>query len=179
MGWAGNVWAAAPVWREAEREWRRVSALIPRENRSEVRYEELIRHPKRELGRIAGFLDLEYAPEMLDYPSRSAYEAPDPRIVDRWREKLSMRELAWLEREIGPELRARGYSASPVRAAWIPAPRRLALRLGDRVGRLQFRVRRYGARLWVQHQFARRFRLTGFARAAALQMRSIDTAFLK
>ncbi len=179
MGWAGNVWAAAPIWREAEREWRRVSALVPRENRIEIRYEELIRDPKRELSRITGFLDVEVAPEMVDYPARSQAEAPDPRMVERWREKLSLRELAWLEREIGTELRARGYAASAVAPAWIPAPRRLALRFGDRAGRLQFRMRRYGARLWVQHQVARRFRLGAFARAAAPQMRSIDAALLK
>jgi Sulfotransferase family len=179
QGWAGNVWSAAAVWRAAEREWRRISALIPRENRIEVRYEDLIRGPKRELSRIASFLDLEYAPEMLDYPVRSAHGAPDPRFAERWREQLSVRELGWLEREIGPELRARGYPPSCVPAAWIPAPRRVALRLGDRAGRLQFRVRRHAARLWVQHQVARRFRRAFFARPAALRVRAIDAAFLE
>ena len=179
MGWAGNVWASAPVWREAEREWRQASALIPRENRIEVRYEDLIRDPKRELSRICEFLDLDYAPEMLEYPLRSSYAAPDPRVIERWRDSLTARELGWLEREIGPELRARGYAASRARPAWIPAPRRLALQLGDRAGRLRFRVRRYGARLWVKHQVARRFRLAAFAHAASRQMHTIDAAYLK
>lgn len=179
MGWAGNVWAAAPVWREAEREWRRVSTFVPRENRIELRYEDLLRDPQRELTRVCAFLDVPYAPEMLEYPARSSYEAPDPRVVERWREKLSARELAWLEREIGAELRARGYAPSPVRPAWIPAPRRAALRLGDRVGRLRFRMHRYGTRLWMKHQLSRRFRLGAFARAAALQMRRIDALSLK
>ncbi|HEY8123790.1 MAG TPA: sulfotransferase [Myxococcota bacterium] len=179
MGWAGNVWAAAPVWREAEREWRRVSALIPREHRIELHYEALIRDPRRELTRLCAFLGLDYAPEMLDYPKRSAYQAPDPRLTERWRERLSDRELGWLERELGAQLRARGYAPSRVRAAWIPAPRRAALLLGDRFGRLRFRVRRYGARLWAAHQLGRRLRLTAFARAAALRMQTIDAAYLK
>ena len=172
-------WASAPVWREAEREWCQASALIPLENRIEVRYEDLIRDPKRELSRICEFLDLDYAPEMLEYPLRSSYAAPDPRVIERWRDSLTARELGWLEREIGPELRARGYAASRARPAWIPAPRRLALQLGDRAGRLRFRVRRYGARLWVKHQVARRFRLAAFAHAASQQMQTIDAAYLK
>jgi hypothetical protein len=179
MGWTGNVWAAAPVWRDAEREWRRVSTFVPHENRLELRYEDLVRSPQRELTRVCAFLDLPYASEMLAYPARSKYAAPDPRVAERWREKLSARELAWLEREIGPELRARGYAASPVRPAWIPAPRRAALRLGDRAGRMRFRMRRYGTRLWMKHQLARRFRLPSFARAAALQMQGIDAGYLK
>jgi hypothetical protein len=179
MGWAGNVWAAAPVWREAERAWRALASRVPRERRIEVRYEQLVRDPERELSRVCAFLGVAYDAAMLEYPKRTRYAEPDPRIAERWREELSARELAWLEREIGPELRARGYAPSAVRPAWIPAPRRMALQLGDRAGRLRFRVRRYGARLWVKHQVARRFRLAAQARAAALQMRTIDAALLK
>jgi len=179
MGWAGNVWAAASVWRDAEREWRRLCARVPSERRIEVRYEDLVGDPRGELTRICSFLDLGYSPEMLDYPARSSYQAPDPRIASRWREKLSSRELAWLEREIGPELRARAYAPSRVRAAWIPAPRRLALRLGDRIGRVRFRMRRYGTGLWAKHQVARRFHFAALSRVTAGEMRTIDAGYLK
>ena len=179
MGWAGNVWAAATVWRETERDWRRLCALVPAERRTEVRYEDLVRDPRGELTRICSFLDVSYAPEMLDYPARSTYEAPDPRVISRWREKLSARELAWLEREIGAELRARAYAPSRVAAAWIPAPRRVALRLGDRIGRVRFRMRRYGTGLWAKHQVARRFRFAALRRVTAGQMRTIDAAYVK
>jgi hypothetical protein len=171
LGWAGNVWAAAPAWRAAEREWRRVSALIPRENRLEVRFEDLVRDPRAELSRIAGFLGLEYAPGMLDSPARGSYAAPHPNASERWREQLSTRELALLEREIGPELRARGYAPSLVAPAWIPAPRRLALRLGDRAGRFRFRARQLGARWWARQRLRRRLNLAAFARTVALQAR--------
>ena len=179
MGWAGNVWAAASAWREAERDWLRVCAEVPAERRIELRYEALVRDPRRELTRICEFLGVAYSPEMLDYPLRSNYEAPDPRMTERWREKLSTRELAWLEREIGRELRARAYAPSPVHAAWIPAPRRLALRAGDRLGRARFRMRRYGARLWAKHLVARRFRFATLYRLTLERMRGIDAAYLK
>jgi hypothetical protein len=179
MGWAGNVWAAAPVWREAEREWQRVCAEVPADRRIEIRYEELVRDPRLVLTRLCAFLGVEFAPEMLDYPARSNYEPPDPRMAERWRETLSARELAWLEREIGPHLRARAYAPSRVRAAWLPAPLRLALRVGDRLGRARFRVRRYGARLWAKHQVARRFRFASLYRVTLQRMQAIDVGSLK
>jgi hypothetical protein len=179
MGWAGNVWAAASVWRAAEADWRRLCARVPAERRAEVRYEDLIREPQRELTRVCDFLGVAYSPAMLDYPSRTTYSAPDPSVAERWREALSGRELAWLEREIGADLRARSYAPSRVPAAWIPAPRRLALRLGDRLGRMRFRAQRYGARLWAKHQVARHFRFATLARMTAERMQAIDAAYLK
>jgi hypothetical protein len=179
MGWAGNVWAAASVWRETERDWRRLCAGVPASRRIEVRYEDLVREPRRELTRVCEFLGVRYSPEMLDYPARTSYAPPDPRIIARWREQLSARELAWLEREIGAELRARAYAPSRVRAAWIPAPRRFALRLGDRIGRMRFRMRRYGTGLWAKHQVARRFHFAALRRVTTGQMRTIDAAYLR
>jgi hypothetical protein len=170
-GRAGNVWAAASVWREAEREWRELCAAVPSVRRIEVRYENLVRDAKRELTRICDFLDVAYAPEMVDHPARSAHETPDP--AESWREQLSARELAWLEREIGGGLRARGYAPSRVRAAWLPAPRRLVLRVGDRFGRVRFRMRRQRARV------AQRFGLVELARVAALRLQTIDVAHPK
>jgi hypothetical protein len=139
VGLAGNVWAAASVWRRAELEWRRLCARVPPQRRIELRYEDLVQDPERELTRICAFLGLSYSAEMLATPSRTPTEAPDPRMTEGWRTKLSERELAWLEHAIGAELRDRSYARSRVRAAWIPAPRRLALQLGDRLGRARFR----------------------------------------
>ena len=178
-GLAGNVWAAASVWREAEREWAQLCARLPAERRIELRYEDLVRQPERVLARVCAFLDVDPTPEMLAFPARTRHEAPDPRLAERWREKLSHRELAWLEREIGSELRARGYAESLVPAAWIPAPRRMALRAGDRFGRASFRLRRYGARLWAGHPLARRFRIARLAQLTAQRMQAIDAAVIR
>jgi Sulfotransferase family len=104
-GWAGNVWAAASVWREAESDWRQLCAKLPAERRLELRYEALVRDPQRELTRICDFLDVTYSPEMLEYPARPAYADPGPRVAERWHTRPSERELAWLEREIGAGVR--------------------------------------------------------------------------
>ena len=178
MGWAGNVWSGSRAWVEAERAWRALAQHIPPERRIEVRYEALVSLPERELTRICGFLGVDYSPEMLDYPARTSYEAPDPRLAERWREKLSHRELGLLERAMGAQLRSRGYAPSEVRAAWVPAPRRFALLMGDRAERILFRMRRYGIALWLRQQFAKRFDQPGFRRATE-RMRLIDAALLK
>jgi hypothetical protein len=158
MGWAGNVWAAASAWREAESEWRHLCSDVRPVRRLELRYEALVRAPQRELTRICDFLDVTYSPEMLDYPARTTYVASDPRLAESWR-TLSERELAWLEREIGAELLARSYAPSRVRPAWLPAPRRLALMLGDRLGSARFGAHRYRTLRWAQHRVARHFRV--------------------
>jgi hypothetical protein len=178
MGWSGNVWSGARAWLEAERSWRALAARIPAERRIEVRYEALVAHPARELARLCAFLDVEYSPDMLEYPARSSYEAPDPRLAERWREQLSPRELALLERAMGAELRARDYAPSRVGPAWVPAPRRLALRLGDRFGRMRFRMRRYGVALWLRRQLAKRFDLRPL-RGVLERTRLIDAVLLR
>lgn len=178
MGWAGNVWAAAKVWRDAEHAWRSLATRIPEERRIELRYEALVREPERELTRLCAFLGVDYAPELLEYPLRSTVAAPDARLAERWREQLSARDLSLLAREIGPELAARGYAASDERPAWIPAPRRAALWLDDRIGRLRFRMRRYGVGLWLERQLTRRLGLGGALRVFA-RMQTIDSVLLK
>lgn len=178
MGWAGNVWAGARDWLEAERAWRALAQRIPAERRIEVRYEALVAAPAQELARICDFLDVEYSPDMLDYRARTPYEAPDPRLAERWREGLSPRELSLLERAMGPELRARGYAPSRVDPAWVPAPRRFALQVGDRLARTKFRIQRDGVGSWIQHQLATRLDLRPLRRAIE-RMRLIDAALLK
>jgi len=179
MGWAGNVWVAAPVWREAETSWRSLRAGLPQQRCLEVRYETLVRAPELELGRVCAFLGTSYAPEMLDYPSRSTYGPLDPRLTERWRRLLSRRDLALLERQIGDDLAAAGYPPAGVPPAWIPKPRQLALRLGDRVGRARFRAKRYGVALWLEHQLTRRLGSSAARRGVLERMRRIDIDHLK
>ena len=178
MGWAGNLWAAAKPWREAERTWHSLAARIPENRRMELRYETLVRAPERELTRICTFLGVDYATEMLEYPLHSTYAAPSARFAERWREQLSGRELALLEGEIGRELLARGYAPSGASAAWIPAPRRAALRVGDHIGRMRFRMRRYGFGLWLEQQLTSRLGLGGLGRVFE-RTQAIDVAQLK
>jgi Sulfotransferase family len=98
----------------------------------EVRFEDLILGPERELGRVCEFLDLELRPSMLRYHEtaserlreiglgkpgarnpvpRLAAEPPDPSRVARWRRDMTRREKRRFKRAAGDMLRELGYEA--------------------------------------------------------------------
>ena len=173
-GSAGNVWTASQEWLDAERSWRALALQLPAERQLEVRFEDLVTAPERELARVCAFLGIDDSPEMLAYPERSALEAPDPRLVARWRQRLSRRELSLLEATLGSALRERGYPAGAPRPAWVPAPRRIALAAGDRVARGIARVRRDGAARWLRRQLGRSIRFGSLRGALSARIRRLD-----
>ena len=155
LGWAGNVWSSAPAWAEIEESW---DALLPRLDPAQVhqvRYEELVAHPERELFRICAFLDVDYEPNMLRYPERSSYEAPDPALAEQWRRRLSPRERALLDHSIGRLLVERGYPQGSSHPAQPGGLERAYFGLHDWASRLTWRLRRYGPEL-VLSEFATR-----------------------
>jgi hypothetical protein len=179
MGWAGNVWHAADRWIDAEELWSALAPAVPPGRRLELRYEDLVRAPSKELGRVCAFLGTDYDGRMLDYSRDTSYERPDPKLIGQWRKKLSPEELALLEARIGPMLRERGYEESGVPAARVGAWRRLHLRIESRVGRFRFRRERYGLRHVVRARLARTLGLKGWARRLLLEQNEIDNQHLK
>jgi hypothetical protein len=179
MGWNGNVWAGAQAWSEAERSWRELAAQLTPDRRLEVRFEALVAEPRRELQRICDFVGVDWHTGMLRYPEYTTYGPVDPGMAGRWRGKLSRREQSWLMSEIGESLQARGYPAGDVPPAWIPAPRRLALQIADRMGVIRFRIRRYGLRLWARHHVAVRLGRSDWRRESLVRMQAVDAQFLK
>ncbi len=74
----------------------------------EVRYEDLIADPEKELRRVCEFIELDFEPGMIDPPERSAVEtalAP----VGAWRERLEPDQLEAFEEVAGPMLDELGY----------------------------------------------------------------------
>jgi hypothetical protein len=95
----------------------------------ELRYEALVENPAAALRGVAAFLDLPFAPEMLDYPhgraqrepgfaAKSTRLPPTPGLRD-WRAQLAAEDQLLFEAIAGNLLRELGY-AVPERA--IPAP---------------------------------------------------------
>jgi hypothetical protein len=163
MGWAGNVWHAAERWIAAESLWDALAPRLAPGRVHELRYEDLVRTPERELERLCAFLGVEPDPGMLAYDRDSSYARPDPRLIGRWRTQLAPAELALLEARIGPLLCARGYEPSGV-APVHPGPlRRLALALADRAGRFRFRRERYGLAHVAASRLARLLGLSGLS----------------
>ncbi len=96
----------------------------------EVRYESLIDDPEGTLRTLCGFLAEPYDPAMLEYHAREsggyqqreeAWKGRTRRPIDkssvgRWRNDLTEREIAAVERAVGTaRLRAMGYEPSGVR----------------------------------------------------------------
>ena len=75
----------------------------------QIRYEELVKDPQSVLRHVCGFLGVEYSDEMLSYPVDTTYALPDARNADRWRERLSPREVYLAEMAAGDVLEDVGY----------------------------------------------------------------------
>ena len=177
MGWAGNAWAGAGRWLEAEEQWSKLSATLKSESYLEIRYEDLIRQPEQELARCCALFDLPFHPNMLRYPEDSTYSAPDPAAAERWRQAPS-HQNALVEARVGVLLGQRGYAPSGASSAPPRALHRLWLALHDRIGRFRFRVRLYGLTLVLSHALAHRC-CTRTAQRLQLRMQALDDAHLR
>jgi len=160
LGWAGNVWSSAPAWAEIEESWDALHPPLAPEQVHEVRYEELVAEPERELSHICTFLGIDYEPNMLRYPDRSNYAPPDPTLSQQWRSRLSLRECQLLDHAIGELLDGRGYSQGSGHPAAPTLLERGYFSLQDWASRLAWRFRRYGAQLVLSEFVTRRFGLT-------------------
>lgn len=179
MGWAGNAWAGAEAWVEAEALWDRLCARVPEDRRLEVRYEDLMRDAVPALTRICRFLGTEYDPALLDYAPHSAYDKPSAGYVEPWRRALSSEEVRLVEARIGPLLTARGYAWSGFPAVAVGPKLERRLRREDRLGRLRFGFRRYGAWLMLSGYIARRLGLKSWNQSIRVRRHAIDQAALK
>ena len=179
MGWAGNVWHGAERWIVAEDLWASLAPRLAAGQAFELRYEDLIRAPERELARLCAFLGADYDPGMLDYSKDSSYERPDPKLVGQWRRKLTPEELGLLEARIGPQLRRRGYEESGVPPARVTATRRLRLALEDRLGRFRFRRERYGLAHLGRSKLAQLLGLRAWQKRLRLAENEVDDRHLQ
>jgi hypothetical protein len=119
--------AGVIYWRNHVRAGRRFGEAIPGRY-TEIRYEDLLEQPQRELEKLCGFLDLGFEEQMLDHQSKAeataaTYVGPDVHANLRkplskglrdWRRDISGSELAVLQRLGGSTLAAFGYETSPL-----------------------------------------------------------------
>ena len=130
--------ALGESWRRHVEAGRRAGAGLRRY--TEVRFEELVREPERELKRLCEFLSLAWDPRMLDYAAQGAarvarlkgrrlakgpmipreerqrihtnlVQPPDAERVGVWRKEMTAQERRELEAGAGPLVRELGYAA--------------------------------------------------------------------
>ena len=173
MGWVGNVWKGAEIWLKAEQLWPLVRERLTADRYLEVTYEDLVRAPEDQLGRVCGFLGIAYDPAMLDYTRTTRYERPDPKLAAQWRTKLTPVETRLVEARIGPLLVERGYELSglpPLKVTRLMAGR---LRAQDRLARVRHRLKLMGPRLLALDVLSRRLglkRLQARVRSRAFEL---------
>jgi len=179
MGWAGNVYFGVDHWIASERAFERLATRVEPERIRQLRYEDLLRAPREELTALCRFLGTTYDPEMLTYPSRTTYGAPDPKLIAQWRTELSPREVGLVEGKLGAMLEERGYEPSMTPLV-IPGPAGKAmLALGNRLGRWGFSVRRNGLGLTALDLIARRLPIPSLRDFARRRLGEKEAARLK
>lgn len=137
----GGVGAGTAEWLSSARLAAHNSARFP-SRYLVVRYETLASEPERTLREICAFIDEPYAHEMLDmrgardfreqgsnssYGARAAGEISTDSI-GRFRDVLSARQIAFIQRAAGTEMAALGYDAVPVT---LDRRERMVFRLKD------------------------------------------------
>lgn len=104
------VWA----WADAVARHRSLSRRYPDSYRM-VRFEDLVREPQPEIGRLCAFLGVEPEPAMLEQKvvsrgDRLGETGFDAGAADRWRASITVGEARWLAWLLGRRIEELGYS---------------------------------------------------------------------
>ncbi|MEM9002257.1 MAG: sulfotransferase [Cyanobacteria bacterium P01_F01_bin.86] len=154
-GWSGNAWGAAHRWQRTELEWNALCKLLPEEQRLFVTFEELVKTPVDTLKRITEFLGISYTEELFSYTSRTPYSYPDPRMALKWQKNMAAEDIEMIELALGDLLLERGYPQVSGRKE-ISLFERFNFEFINRWNKFQWRIDRYGWRLWLAQFLARR-----------------------
>ena len=141
-GFSGKTWAQPRSVAQFAARWRvEIEAARRLGRRSEgryleLRYEDLVREPDRELRRICDFASLPWEPEMVDYAGttevaqmpehRNLAQPPTPGLRD-WREQMPPEDARAFEEVAGDVLRDSGYELVDPSGSYPTARGRLEL----------------------------------------------------
>lgn len=178
MGWAGNVLRGLEPWIGAEQSWDRLRPRLAPERFIEVRYEQLVAEPERELARLCGFLGLSFDAAMLDL-SDTSYAPPSASYANQWRRNMGPGEERLVVARVGAMMQARGYEPRDPAPAPIGRFEHLRLRWQDRVARHRFRIARFGLPLYLGELLARSPGARSLHRAVWLRMLEIDKRYMQ
>ena len=99
-----DIIAAGEWWDSNVRLGRRMGSILGEKRYMEVKYEDLVENPEKELARICDFLGEEFSIEMLNYHQQSKESIPVARMEQHYnsdRPPVKSRTYAW-KREMSP-----------------------------------------------------------------------------
>jgi len=118
-----HVYIISLMWRSAVRAGREAVARFGEDRVRIIRYEDLVGDSENVLKSLSTFLNLEYAPSMLEVAmNNSSYNRVDvatgisSAAVKRWLKKLTPREIAAIQKRCRSEMKYYGYDLEPVPA---------------------------------------------------------------
>ncbi len=135
-----NLYHAAKFWEQYVQAGQAAGEELGEERYLEIRYEDLVADQEDRVRRICEFLDLAFDPAVIEFRKARAEggKTPllardiDPRNVQKWRRRMSRRQLALFEGAAGDTLLRNGYPLlTPARRP--PLPVRAGLRVHNRV----------------------------------------------
>ena len=120
LDWGANTaLAASAVWIEYAALFYAVQSLVPEWIRL-VRYEDIVNYPEKHIRQLCDYAHIEYEPAILggggfklpEYTAKQHAQvgkAPNPANIDKWKDKISEREVVLLESSCGTIMKAFGY----------------------------------------------------------------------
>lgn len=177
-GWSGIPWGAAKRWQIAETEWDLLCEQVPEDRRLLVTFEELMANPVEILQKISAFLGIVYTDQMFSYIERTPYTYPNPQMASKWELTMPPAEVAMVELAVGPMMEKRGYQRK-TEPKPLSGLTRVQLDALDRWKRFQWRVKRYGLKLWAAQFLARRLGEPTQLAWAIREVKNVDDQLLK
>ena len=172
LKWAGNGWAAAQSWIDAEDNWRRVRRSLPPEQCLEIAYEDLVLDTRNTLEKVCTFIGVPYDEAMLAY-AETGQEPPHPRHLEKWRRDCSERDIQLLEARIGERLLERGYPLSGLPRLRVGQAHQRLLMLQDRWFRARSRMQHYGLPVFLADFLSRRLQLRSWQHLVRRRMNAM------
>ncbi|MEB3161097.1 MAG: hypothetical protein VKL20_06520, partial [Synechocystis sp.] len=145
----------------------------------EVAYEDLIKAPPEILTKICHFVGIDFSEKMFDFIENSTYDYPDPKYLAQWKKKLSPQEIQWVEYRVGELLSKRGYEVSTQPPIAVSPWLLTQLKVSNVLGRLNFRIKRYGLSTTMLEIVGRRLKVTSLERKIQVRINDIDRQHLK
>jgi len=179
MGWAGNVYYGVDHWLATEKDWKQLEDKVQENQFIQLRFEELILSPERELTLVCDFIGVSYSQKMMVYADNSSYSKPDTSLVNQWKRKLSIRDVQYVELKASELMGSLGYELSSDLKIFIGVMELCRLKIDNRVFRVRFSINRYGLLLYFRELFARLLKLKEFRKKVMIKMNEIDSTLLK
>lgn len=179
MGWAGNVYYGADPWLHTEKSWQDFRQTANGHKIMQLRFEDLVEQPAKKLSELCNFVGVAYDPAMLAYPETTTYSAPDAKLANQWKTKLSEDQIGLVEARLGDVLSSSGYAPSGIAVVQPGFLRRIQLAVQNRSAIWTSMIKRFGIVDPVLRGIGRRLKIDPLTLWATRRMDEKIKAFLK